>query len=507
MRHIDAVLLASPPRGRSAAVLLRGREMVRPDVDAERGLASREAEHAVVGSLLIDPDAMANVLETGLVASDFHYSVPQIIFATMLEIHSNGGPPADYVVLCEKLRQTGRLDDIGGQDKVTRLIGECATSVHAGHYAGLVRDLARRRRYVRVASDLIRLTHDGQSIDALDVGAAELWAEISREAKPEPQIRSAAEILASEQPIAPDIVAGFLPGDEVTVLAGHGGTGKGYVCLDLATRITQGLPWLGLATTRATVLIVDRENSEPRTRHRLARIMAGHGLEIAPELYVVDDTRTRLTDAAFVGEIAGRARYVGAGLVILDSLADFLGDLDENSNPDMALVADRLRAITRETGAAVLAQHHTSKASAGKDWQTARGASSLFDGVHCVIQMTRDGDTVTLRQEKNRDGPELTVKARVNWADGPPESFCLSPLSLTVGRQPRKGDPDERAILDILKDGDPRLSSELVAAVMKETGRTRRTVQGKLRGLIDDRVLNAPDRAPGKAYTVSMMGK
>jgi len=475
-----------------------------------RGLRSKEAEEAVLGSLLIDPDAIERVLGTGLVASDFHYSVSGIIFAAISELYHNGGPPADYILVSEKLRQSGQLKKIGGQARLTGLINDCATSIHAVHYAGVVRELARKRRYVQLAGDVMQLAHEEGPIGKLEAGAAKLWTELRAEALYQTVVRSAADILASIDQVPPDVVAGFLPGHEPTILAGHGGTGKGYVCLDLATQVSQGLPWLGMQTQKVPVLVIDRENTEPRLHRRLRRIMAGHELETAPDIYFVYDVRTRLSDAGFVGEIVALARRVSAGLIILDSLADFLGGLDENSNPEMALVAAKLRAIAVQSEAALLGQHHTPKASAGKTYQSARGASSLFDGVHCVIQLIRDGDVVTLRQEKNRGGPELTIKARVAWDSvfdwsGKSDSFSLSLLSASAGRQSRKSDPDEVAIKKVLGNGDWRLSNEVVKEAMAATNHKRSTVHSKLKGMVGDLILDKTDQGAGKPYLVRLV--
>jgi len=462
---------------------------------------NKQAEEAVLASLLIDPQAMPRVLATGLRVDGFYFSALGTIYQAMLEIRTDGHPQADYVLLCGRLRQTNKLEAVGGESAITRLISECATSIHATYYAELVRDLAYRRQYMQVAGEIVRLAHERDSIAEVRAEAGELLVDLERQSRAcmVTEIRSAADILASAEPVPPDIVAGLLSSKEPTLVAGHGGTGKGYICLDLSVRVSQGLPWLGLETRKVPVLIIDRENTEPRLHLRIRRVMQGHDLKTPPPIHFVYDVATRLDQASFVDEVVGLAERTSAGLIILDSLADFLGGLDENSNPNMALAAEHLRAIAATSGAALLAQHHTPKYSAGKASQSARGASSLFDGVHAVIQLIRDGDLVTLTQEKNRGGPEITIKARMNWTA---DAFNLSPLSVTSGRQARKRDEDEVAILRALEDGKWHWSNELVAAVMSLSTHARRTIHRKLKLLIEDQVLVVDEQVDGKPYMV-----
>jgi hypothetical protein len=215
---------------------------------------------------------------------------------------------------------------------------------------------------------------------------------------------------------------------------------------------------------------------------------------------------SHLDGTSFVPELTALAEWHQAGLVILDSLSDFLGDLDENSNPDMSKVAGKLRAILNESGATIMAQHHVSKASAGKSYQTSRGASSLFDSVDVDIQVMRDGPQLTMEQKKNRLGVEMRVVARLNWGPG---TFNLSPVSTKIGRPQRTGqdDKDETAILDLLESGQWWPSNELVDQVSRLTNHARTTIHGKLRLLVTDAKLERRDNGPGIPYQVRLISE
>ncbi len=149
---------------------------------------SIEAEEAVLGSILIDPDAILRAQEKGLVASDFFRVANGAIYAaaiTLAEAYS----VADYVTIGDVLenRTNGdgsQLHMIGGESELTRLITHTPTSIHAGHYAEIVHRLAQQRQLIGVAGDIAAAAHahDGpietlydevsrQFFDAVDVSA------------------------------------------------------------------------------------------------------------------------------------------------------------------------------------------------------------------------------------------------------------------------------------------------------------------------------------------------
>lgn len=315
---------------------------------------------------------------------------------------------------------------------------------------------------------------------------------------PEIEIFTLADILADDMPLPPDVVEGFLPGEAAVLISGPGGDGKSYAMLDLAVCVARGTPWLGLNVIKTPVLILDLENKKALMRVRVQRVLNGHGLlDSPPAVSIAFDVGAMLDadDGAF--EIVRQAEKVGAGLVVLDSLVDFLGEAEENSNPEMARVAERLRLIAERAGATILAVHHTPKAG-----NTPRGATALRNGVDVSIMVDRDGNTFKMRQDKNRMGPEQTVTARLNWAEG---LFNLSPIGVSVGREKPPPDVDEAAIRDVLSGGEWMASNDIVAGAMERTGHARRTLQRKLKAMIDDLVLDQQEQGKGLPYLARLV--
>lgn len=111
----------------------------------------RQAEEAVLGSLLIDPDAVWKIGD--LRPEDFFVESYGALFATVTAARY-AGEPADLVTLASSLPEGMHSADVTG------LIGATPSSIHAAHYAKIVQDMARRRQLMAVATDIVQRAHD-----------------------------------------------------------------------------------------------------------------------------------------------------------------------------------------------------------------------------------------------------------------------------------------------------------------------------------------------------------
>ena len=88
------------------------------------------------------------------------------------------------------------------------------------------------------------------------------------------------DVLENPFDILPHYVDKWIPYNEVTLLAGHGGSGKSYVALNIAIHVALGMPFADLPTTQTTVLFFSGEDGEVLLRHRLFKL--GRALKIEP---------------------------------------------------------------------------------------------------------------------------------------------------------------------------------------------------------------------------------
>ena len=112
-----------------------------------------EAEQALLGSCLIDPQAVekaADIVEE----KDFYQESHRKIFHALRAIFDRGGA-TDLVGVSEELRRLKWLDGVGGAEFLSSLTNKVATSAHIEHYANLVRDKAILRELINAATNVV----------------------------------------------------------------------------------------------------------------------------------------------------------------------------------------------------------------------------------------------------------------------------------------------------------------------------------------------------------------
>lgn len=132
------------------------------------------AERAVLGSILIDPDAITEVADL-LRPYDFYRQAHGLIFGAICALHGAGGPP-DIVTVAAELEQAGNLEAAGGASYLALLGNDTPTAVHVVQYARIVADASQRRRLIEAAGKIAEL---GYSRDPDATGRA---GEILRDA-------------------------------------------------------------------------------------------------------------------------------------------------------------------------------------------------------------------------------------------------------------------------------------------------------------------------------------
>jgi replicative DNA helicase len=115
---------------------------------------SVEAEEALLGALLINPDAMLNVISF-LRPEDFFILRNRWVYEAMLRIHDRE-EAIDNLIVTEELRVLGHLEKIG-DGYVTYLINNTPTSLHAEVYGRIIERTAVRRRILEAAGEISQL--------------------------------------------------------------------------------------------------------------------------------------------------------------------------------------------------------------------------------------------------------------------------------------------------------------------------------------------------------------
>lgn len=350
-----------------------------------------EAEEAVIGSILIDPDAIMRV-DTLLDPGDFWTDRYGWIYDAVRHLYHKR-QPADLVTVSDVLQQRGQLSGIGGPATLTGLINACPSSIHVTYYAGIVADTADRRRLINTCGDIVRLAYD----DGIDVSDLKSRSEEMMFAATSQHITSGPVPIADAMDRYVDIkeyqlqhpgamvgiptgltdldrLLGGLQRKKMYVLAGRPGMGKTSIALNMANIAAQKY--------RKRVAIFSLEMSDEELVERLVSAESGidsqrlnHGKIKSDEWPAftracdsVSGTPIFIDDSPAISamELRSKARRLhaehGLDLVIVDYLQLMTGDnKSENRVQEISFISRSIKALARELNIPVLALSQLSR--------------------------------------------------------------------------------------------------------------------------------------------------
>lgn len=122
---------------------------------------SVESEQSILGSIILDKDAIITVAET-INPNDFYKEAHKIIYESMLRLNSNN-EPIDLITLIEELRKEGHLDNVGGISYLTSLSTIVPTTSNVKYYANIVKEKSVMRQLIKASNEIINLGYDAST--------------------------------------------------------------------------------------------------------------------------------------------------------------------------------------------------------------------------------------------------------------------------------------------------------------------------------------------------------
>lgn len=238
----------------------------------ERVAFSPEAEMAVVGGMLLEPDAILRAADM-LTGADFHRHAHRILFDLIRDLH-DAGRPVEMVTVVTELQRLGQFDNIGGAAYLGELWDYVPTAANIEHHAAIVREKAQLRRLATIGGEIGELVKAGKTASEVQEEAERLiFASGQNTVLDSPLVPikvALAEALERLERNEPDVLTGFKDLDRMT-----GGFPKGDLVI-LAARPSMGKTAAGL---QWAVNIADRDRkpvvvfSLEMTRDALSRRM------------------------------------------------------------------------------------------------------------------------------------------------------------------------------------------------------------------------------------------
>lgn len=124
------------------------------------------AEENVIASVLIDSESLEEIISSGLKTEHFYRRMHAIIFEAMLTLRRRA-VPSDTSTVAAEIERRGLLEEIGGSAYLAHLIATVPTSVHAVHYASIVKSAGIKRQALRSATGIMELVYEDADVDQI----------------------------------------------------------------------------------------------------------------------------------------------------------------------------------------------------------------------------------------------------------------------------------------------------------------------------------------------------
>jgi len=237
------------------------------------------------------------------------------------------------------------------------------------------------------------------------------------------------ELAKTEPPPPRFIVANWMPQGEVTLLSGHGGTGKSMMVLYLAVCIARGHPWYGIPTERRRVLYLSLEDPKPILHWRLSRIcdleVSIADLHESLHLFDWSDSAApmmiRTRDGAQLTDVYERLRKCieesKADVIIIDGGSDAFGG-NENDRAEVRAFVRAVRRLIPPDGAALILAHvDKATAKAGESSQGYSGSTAWNNSVRSRWFLRSDDDGGMLIELQRIRDAASGAQIRLRWND------------------------------------------------------------------------------------------
>jgi replicative DNA helicase len=124
---------------------------------------SNEAEQAVLGGVLIEPDAFIRIVDV-LREEHFYRPSHRLIFKTVSQLFEKG-EPVDLISVSENLKHKELLDHVGGRAYLNDLALSVMTTANLPNYARIIKDKALQRALIKAGTEVVRAAYENDDAD------------------------------------------------------------------------------------------------------------------------------------------------------------------------------------------------------------------------------------------------------------------------------------------------------------------------------------------------------
>jgi replicative DNA helicase len=394
-----------------------------------------EAEESVIGSLMLDKDAIVKVADI-LHPEDFYDENNGAIYAAAIQLYSEQSP-MDIINISAKLKEQKILKRVGGRGRLTELINSVPTASNVDSYAKIVKNKANLRRLIQTASDLVQMGYDEEMPvdEIMDHAEKKLFAVSQGTVKQgfssmsdmlEAAFERIEEIHQNKDKFR-GIETGFADLDKILsglqksdliILAARPSIGKTSFALDMARQAA--------IKTKEAVMIFSLEMSSDQLVDRMLAAEARVNLwglrtgnlneedddfqKIGDSMGVLSEAPIYIDDSATANIMEMRAiarRFQaehGLGLLIIDYLQLMEGRGNNNSDSrvnEISEISRGLKNLAKELNVPIIALSQLSRAVESRSPQIPKLSDLRESG-----SIEQDADVVMFLYREDRENPD-----------------------------------------------------------------------------------------------------
>jgi replicative DNA helicase len=353
---------------------------------------SREAEEAVVGAVLINPEVYYDVAQF-LQSDDFYIHRHKWIWQAFTRLHEQR-TPVDMLTLSEELDRVDQLAELGGPAYLTSLINQVPSSLNAESYGRIVEAHSIRRKMINAANQIASLAYNEESLVDTVMDEAEKAVFNVSERRLKHDLVPISSVLSEYYDRIDDLakrddeifgvptgfidldklLSGLQPSD-LLIIAGRPGQGKSGFLLSVANNA--GLIHkkhvavfsLEMSNEQVVQRLIAQQTGIDSQRLRTGKLAEDEWPKFTHAVEVFSDTKIFLDDTPAITPLQLRTKCrrlhmeYGLDLVIIDYLQLMGGDTrTDNRVQEVSYISRNLKVLARELNVPVLAAAQLSRA-------------------------------------------------------------------------------------------------------------------------------------------------
>lgn len=406
---------------------------------------SNEAEESVLGSCLIDKDAVVAVAEF-LRPEHFYNEINSLIFKAILTLYEERSP-IDIITISEKLKKQKDLTKIGGRTYLAQLVERVPTAANVEEYGRLVKETWTKRQLISAASKIneIAFNESQGAQEALDRAEQEIFGLSQKHLKtaflPVKDLLAESFDRLDELHKKPGELRGVPTGfkdldnllaglqdSNLIILASRPGLGKTAMSLNIARhaavdqKIPVGIFSLEMSKEELLERLLVRQADIDAWRLKTGRLEEEEFTRLSEAMGILAETPLFIDDtpAVSVLEMRTKARRLqveeGLKLLVVDYLQLVRGRGLENRVQEVSEITQGLKNLARELKIPVLACSQLSRAVEVRGGQRPRLADLRESG-----SIEQEADVVMflyLEDPEERENISCDVAKHRNGATG-----------------------------------------------------------------------------------------